>query len=712
MQGTIALLIVILPLASAIINGALCLVVNKKYASIISTSAIIISALFSLYIFYYTGLNQNIIHITLGKWFEIAKFKVNWAIYVDQLTAIMFLVVTCVSSVVHVYSLGYMAEDTGLPKFLSFLSLFTFFMLMLVSADNFLQLFFGWEGVGLCSYLLIGFWYKKEVANKAAIKAFIVNRIGDFAFILGIIAIIFYCRSANFTEVFLAAKELANAPVNLFGFLPSRLDIICLLLFIGCMGKSAQIGLHVWLPDAMEGPTPVSALIHAATMVTAGVFLVARCSYLFEYSPAILQFITIIGGITCLFAASIAIAQSDIKKIIAYSTCSQLGYMFLACGVSAYNTAIFHLVTHAFFKALLFLSAGSVIHAIHEQDIFKMGGLRDKMPVTYGNFLIGSLALIGIYPLSGFYSKDLILESVYSAGSFMFIFGIIAAILTAIYSMKIIILVFHGKTKLAHDVFEHAHEPPSIMNNPLTILVAGSFFCGMIGYYLLSIDKPGGYFHESIFSLHIYRLLINHPPLYIKMLPMVVGIIGIIIGICVYRLRIVTSWQSELGFMARISDVIPAKAGIQEIQKSHPEFISGYIKKMLKQFRHDKKSLDSRFRGNDIEGISKTMQQSRRGCNMTPLRLTQHILQNKYYFDEIYELVIVKPLTQISRLFYFSDQKIIDRFGPEGFSRVVNCFGFLASKTQTGYVFNYTLYIVLFVVSVITFFIGLSVISV
>ncbi|MFY9590307.1 NADH-quinone oxidoreductase subunit L [Rickettsia endosymbiont of Halotydeus destructor] len=635
MHETIAVLIVMLPLASAVINGMLCQVINKKYASIISSSAIIISALFSLYIFYYTGLNQNILHITLGKWFEIAKFKVNWAIYVDQLTSIMFLVVTCVSSVVHVYSLGYMREDKGLTKFLSFLSLFTFFMLMLVSADNFLQLFFGWEGVGLCSYLLIGFWYKKEAANKAAIKAFIVNRVGDFAFILGIIAIIFYCHSANFQDVFLAAKELANTSINLFGFLPSRLDIICLLLFIGCMGKSAQIGLHVWLPDAMEGPTPVSALIHAATMVTAGVFLVARCSYLFEYSPAILQFITIIGGTTCLFAATIAIAQSDIKKIIAYSTCSQLGYMFLACGVSAYNIAIFHLITHAFFKALLFLSAGSVIHAVHEQDIFKMGGLRDKMPVTYSNFLIGSLALIGIYPLAGFYSKDLILESVYSAGSFMFIFGIIAAVLTAIYSMKIIMLVFHGKTKLVHDVFEHAHESPKIMNSPLTILVAGSFFSGMIGYYLLSIDKPGGYFHESIFSLNSYRLLMNHPPLYIKLLPMIVGIIGIIIGICFYH-----------------------------------------------KIRLDKKA-----------------------------GFIENILKNKYYFDEIYELIIVKFLIQISRLFYFSDQKIIDRFGPEGFSKIVNCFGFLASKTQTGYVFNYTLYIVLFVVSVITFFIGLFVIS-
>ncbi len=711
MQGTIALLIVMLPLASAIINGALCLVINKKYGSIISSSAIIISALFSLYIFYYTGLNQNILHITLGKWFEVAEFKVNWAIYIDQLTAIMFLVVTCVSSVVHVYSLGYMAEDKGLPKFLSFLSLFTFFMLMLVSADNFLQLFFGWEGVGLCSYLLIGFWYKKDSANKAAIKAFIVNRVGDFAFILGIIAIIFSCRSANFTDVFLAAKGLANVKILLLGFEPSRLDIICLLLFIGCMGKSAQIGLHVWLPDAMEGPTPVSALIHAATMVTAGVFLVARCSYLFEYSPAILQFITIIGGITCLFAASIAIAQSDIKKIIAYSTCSQLGYMFLACGVSAYNSGIFHLVTHAFFKALLFLSAGSVIHAVHEQDIFKMGGLRDKMPVTYGNFLIGSLALIGIYPLAGFYSKDSILDSAYSAGSFMFVFGIIAAILTAIYSMKIIILVFHGTTKLPPPIFEHAHEPPSVMNNPLTILVAGSFFCGMIGYYLLSIDKPGGYFHESIFNLHIYKLLINHPPLYIKLLPMIVGIIGIVVGVCFYKLRTVTPWRGRLGFMARISDVIsasyviPAKAGIQEIQKSHPEFISGSIKKMSKQVQHDKKNLDSRLRGNDIEDISKTMQQSRRSYNMTPFRLIRQILQNKYYFDEIYDLVIVKPLAQISCLFYFSDQKIIDRFGPEGFAKIVNCFGFLASRTQTGYVFNYTLYIVLFVIIVITGFI-------
>lgn len=643
MYQNIAIMIVLLPLVSALINGLFASRIDKKLAQIVAISFLSLSALFAAIIFCHTGLNGHIIHIKLLPWIEVNQFKVNWSIYIDQLTSIMFIAVTWVSSVVHIYSLGYMSEDKGIVRFLSFLSLFTFFMLMLVSADNFLQLFFGWEGVGVCSYLLIGFWYSKESANKAAIKAFIVNRVGDFAFILGVITIIFYCSSANYKEVFLAAPELANIKILSF----SILDIICLLLFIGCMGKSAQIGLHVWLPDAMEGPTPVSALIHAATMVTAGVFLVARCCYLFEYSPLVLQFITIIGGITCLFAASIAVMQSDIKKIIAYSTCSQLGYMFMACGVSAYNSGIFHLITHAFFKALLFLSAGSVIHAVHEQDIFKMGELKNKMPITYGNFLIGSLALIGIYPLAGFYSKDSILEAVYSSGSFMFIFGMLAAVLTAIYSMKIIMLVFHGKTKLAKDVFDHAHEPPKVMNNPLVLLVAGSFFSGMIGYYLLSMDKPNGYFHDSLFNLQIYKLLISHPPLYIKLLPMAVGIIGIIIGI-------VTPWSSH-GVQ---KDWIPLQA---------------------------------------------------RGMGITPLRLISNILFNKYYFDELYNYLIVKPISCLACLFYFNDQKIIDRFGPNGFSRVVNCFSVLIGKTQTGYVFNYTLWIVLSMVTVISYFVWLGI---
>ncbi|MCC8419167.1 MAG: NADH-quinone oxidoreductase subunit L [Rickettsia endosymbiont of Glossina mortisans submortisans] len=647
MYQNLAIMIIMLPLASSVINGLFLKVIDKKLAQIIATGFLSLSALFSLVIFCDAGLDGNIIHIKLLPWIEVGNFKVNWSIYIDQLTSIMFIAVTWVSSVVHIYSLGYMAEDKGIIRFLSFLSLFTFFMLILVSADNFLQLFFGWEGVGVCSYLLIGFWYSKESANKAAIKAFITNRVSDFAFILGIITIIVYCGSANYKDVFSSAELLSNTKIFLQF---SILDVICLLLFIGCMGKSAQIGLHVWLPDAMEGPTPVSALIHAATMVTAGVFLVARCSYLFEYSPLVLQFITIIGGVTCLFAASIAIMQSDIKKIIAYSTCSQLGYMFMACGVSAYNSGIFHLVTHAFFKALLFLSAGSVIHAVHEQDIFKMGDLRNKMPVTYGNFLIGSLALIGIYPLAGFYSKDSILEAAYSSGSFMFIFGITAAILTAIYSMKIIMLVFYGKTKLEKDVFEHAHEPAKIMNNPLILLVAGSFFSGMIGYYLLSMDKPNGYFHESLFNLHIYKLLIRHPPLYIKLLPMAVGIMGIVIGICVFSL---SSRGLTTGSNKNIKkDWIP--------WSSH---------------------------------------------GMTPFGLIFNILRNKYYFDEIYNFLIVKPINCLASLFYLGDQKIIDRFGPNGFSRVVNCFSVLTGKTQTGYVFNYALYIVSFIVVVISVFV-------
>ncbi len=654
MYQNLAIMIIMLPLASSLINGLFVKIIDKKLAQIIATGLLSLSALFSLIIFCDAGLDGNIIHIKLLPWIEVGNFKVNWSIYIDQLTSIMFIAVIWVSSVVHIYSLGYMAEDKGIVRFLSFLSLFTFFMLMLVSADNFLQLFFGWEGVGVCSYLLIGFWYSKESANKAAIKAFITNRASDFAFILGVITIIVYCGSANYKDVFSSAELLSNTKIFLQF---SILDVICLLLFIGCMGKSAQIGLHVWLPDAMEGPTPVSALIHAATMVTAGVFLVARCSYLFEYSPLVLQFITIIGGVTCLFAASIAIMQSDIKKIIAYSTCSQLGYMFMACGVSAYNSGIFHLVTHAFFKALLFLSAGSVIHAVHEQDIFKMGDLRNKMPVTYGNFLIGSLALIGIYPLAGFYSKDSILEAAYSSGSFMFIFGIAAAILTAIYSMKIIMLVFHGKTKLEKDVFEHAHEPAKIMNNPLILLVAGSFFSGMIGYYLLSMDKPNGYFHESLFNLHIYKLLISHPPLYIKLLPMVVGVVGIVIGIYLYKSSTIMSYPSS-------SMSFPRK------RESSKNIKKGWMS----------------WLGHSMAFIS-------------------NILRNKYYFDEIYNFLIVKPINCLASLFYLGDQKIIDRFGPNGFSRVVNCFSVLTGKTQTGYVFNYALYIVSFIVVVISVFV-------
>jgi NADH-quinone oxidoreductase subunit L len=530
-------LIIFLPLISGIFNGVFCKKLSNNQASFTAIIPIILSAVCASYVFVAAGINKETIHIIITKWINIESVSVNWAIYVDQLTAIMFILVTFVSAIVHLYSLGYMKDDKNLPKFLSYLSLFTFFMLALVSADNFLQLFFGWEGVGLCSYLLIGYYYQKDSANNAAVKAFIVNRIGDFAFIIGIVITLIYASTVEFSGVFGQSQDLANTAITILGYEFKVLDIICLMLFIGCTGKSAQIGMHVWLPDAMESPTPVSALIHAATMVTAGVFLIARCSFMFEYSPNVLAIITVVGAITCLFAATIAIAQTDIKKIIAYSTCSQLGYMFFACGVSAYQAGIFHLVTHGFFKALLFLSAGSVIHSTCEQEIFKIGGIWQKMPITYANFWVGSLAIIGIFPLAGFYSKDLILESAYIAsgvGVFAFVLGILAALLTAIYSLKIIMVTFHGKTTLPEDIFSHVHESPKIMNTPLLVLVAGALFSGMLGYYILSIDSPLGYFSGSIFNLHTAPHD-HHVSLFIQLLPLMVGVTGSIIGIYCYR---------------------------------------------------------------------------------------------------------------------------------------------------------------------------------
>lgn len=628
-----AKLIIFLPLISGIINGLFCRKISQSLASRISSISMIGTAFCAACVFVHSGINKNVLHLVITNWINIDTLHINWSIYVDQLTAIMFVVVTFVSAVVHIYSLGYMADDDNLPKFLSFLSLFTFFMLALVSADNFLQLFFGWEGVGLCSYLLIGYYFHKESANDAAIKAFIVNRVGDFAFIIGIVIILMYTGSIEFQSVFLAAEELAVSKINIFGNDFVLLDVICLLLFIGCTGKSAQIGMHVWLPDAMEGPTPVSALIHAATMVTAGVFLLARCSFMFEYSPLVLQIITIVGAVTCLFAALVAIAQEDIKKIIAYSTCSQLGYMFFACGVSAYQAAIFHLATHGFFKALLFLSAGSVIHAVHEQDIFKMGGLRKKLPITYGNFWVGSLAIIGIFPLAGFYSKDLILESAYGSGSvgnFAFILGIMAAILTAIYSLKIIMLTFHGETKLSQDAWGHAHESPRLMNIPLLVLVAGTLFSGMVGFYTLNISNPFGFFHGSIFNM--YTSHEHHPPLVIEFLPLIVGITGMMFGVWAYR--------------GNLSDKIAARMGF-----------------------------------------------------------VYYILKNKFFFDEIYAKLIIKPTKCLSNLSGIFDSKVIDRFGPGSFGIVTRGFSWFICQVQTGYLYNYAFYIIFSLVVCITVFV-------
>src|SRR5512132_870884 len=451
--------VVFLPLLGALIAGALAFVhPQDKYAKQridalaqrITCGALLASMVFAVFVFWDAVVRGQTGTIELTTWIDSGAFGVSWALKLDTLTAVMMLVVTVVSAMVHVYSIGYMHHDPSIPRFMSCINLFTFFMLMLVTADNLVQLFFGWEGVGLSSYLLIGFWYDRPSANAAAIKAFVVNRVGDFGFALGIFAVWMLSGSVGFQDIFAKAPEMATMRINFLGMDLPALETACLLLFVGAMGKSAQLGLHTWLPDAMEGPTPVSALIHAATMVTAGIFIVARMSPLFEYSDAALTVVTVVGAATAIFAATVACVQNDIKRIIAYSTCSQLGYMFFACGVSAYTAGIFHLMTHAFFKALLFLGAGSVIHAMSgEQDIRNMGGLWRPIPVTYALMWIGSLALAGVWPFAGFYSKDSILEADWGAetavGTFAFWLGVFAAFLTAFYSWRLLILTFHGR---------------------------------------------------------------------------------------------------------------------------------------------------------------------------------------------------------------------------------------------------------------------------
>ncbi len=512
-------LIVFLPLLAAIISGFFGKIIGNKTSQILTSLFVSISALLSIYVFYDVINNDYSNNIIVAKWISSGLLDVNWSIKIDQLSAVMLVVVTLVSAIVHVYSIGYMSHDPNQPRFMSYLSLFTFAMLVLVTSDNFLQLFFGWEGVGLCSYFLIGFWFKKPTANAAAIKAFIVNRVGDFGFALGIFLIFYIFGTVNYEEVFNQVSLYKDKDLNFLGLDLNSINLICFLLFIGAMGKSAQIFLHTWLPDAMEGPTPVSALIHAATMVTAGVFLIVRCSPIYEYSPIILNFITIIGMTTAFFAASIALVQNDIKKIIAYSTCSQLGYMFFATGVGAYNVAMFHLFTHAFFKALLFLGAGSVIHSFHnEQDINKMGGVYKNLPYTYTLMIIGTLALTGFPFLSGFYSKDLIIEFAFlkgnTVGYYACVIGIFTAVLTSIYSWRLIFKTFHGEYNNKNQPIESMHESPMVMLAPLIILAIGSIFAGFIFKSLfMGYGSFTGFWKDSIFFLE--PLTTNHPPGYI-----------------------------------------------------------------------------------------------------------------------------------------------------------------------------------------------------
>jgi NADH-quinone oxidoreductase subunit L len=593
-------LIIFLPLLGSIISGLFGKYIGSRNSEIITSLFVSISAFLSFIIFYKV-LNQDYTNnLSIFTWINSGTLNVSWSIDIDALSSVMLVVVTLVSSLVHIYSIGYMSDDPHKQRFMSYLSLFTFSMLMLVTSDNFLQLFFGWEGVGLCSYFLIGFWFRKESANAAAIKAFVVNRVGDFGFALGIFLIFYLFGTVNYDEVFELVPSILNKDLSFLGINVNAINLICVLLFIGAMGKSAQIFLHTWLPDAMEGPTPVSALIHAATMVTAGVFLVVRCSPIFEYSPLALNLVTIIGMSTAFFAATIALVQDDIKKIIAYSTCSQLGYMFFAAGVGAYNVAMFHLFTHAFFKALLFLGSGSVIHSFkNEQNINAMGGVWKKLPYTWALMVIGTLALTGFPFLSGFYSKDAIIEFAYLSGSSTGYFaagiGIFTAFLTSIYSWRLLFKTFHGNYNNKSIAISSMHESPLIMTIPLIILAIGAIFSGILFKDLfIGVESSENFWKDSIFFLE--PLSNDHPPLwFIVFTPILV---------------------------------------ILSIPTAYYFFI-----------------INKKFTNEIVKG------------NL-PL---YDFLKNKWYFDEIYEYLFVRPSKKIGLYFWKKiDLRFIDRFGPDG----------------------------------------------
>jgi NADH-quinone oxidoreductase subunit L len=595
----------------------------SKYFSEISTSlCVCVAAILSILVFW-NGIYNNIYgNYIIFEWVTSGNFTANWSINVDPLSSVMLVVVTFVSALVHIYSIGYMSHDPHKPRFMSYLSLFTFSMLALVVSDNFLQLFFGWEGVGLCSYLLIGFWYKKETANNAAIKAFIVNRIGDFGLAIAIFLIFFFFGTINFDEAFQATSQFAEKKLVFLGFELNLITLICIFLFIGAMGKSAQFLLHTWLPDAMEGPTPVSALIHAATMVTAGVFLVVRCSPMFEYSQVALNLVSIVGMITAIFAASVALVQNDIKKIVAYSTCSQLGYMFFAAGIGAYHVAMFHLFTHAFFKALLFLGAGSVIHAFkEEQDIRNMGGIAKKLPYTYTFMLIGTLALTGFPFLSGFYSKDAIIEFAYlrntPLGNYAASIGIITAFLTSIYSWRLFFKAFHGPYKNKEVPINETHESPLIMLFPLALLGIGAIFSGYLFKNIFIGHDNNDFWQASIFFLNE----IKHEtiPLWFLLITPSLVLFSIPISFYLYVLN----------------------------------------PKVLEDFKSTNKPL-------------------------------YNFLLNKWYIDELYEKIFVIPSKKIGSFFWKKgDVGIIDRFGPDGISKLVKIISNKTGRLQTGFIYDY-----------------------
>lgn len=612
---------------------------GSRAAELITTGLLFVSAALSWVVLVDIGLlHHEVARIALFPWINSGDLQVAWSLRVDTLTAVMLVVVNTISSLVHLYSIGYMDEDPYRPRFFGYLSLFTFAMLMLVTADNLVQMFFGWEGVGLMSYLLIGFWYQKPSANAAAIKAFVVNRIGDFGFLLGIFSIFMLMGSIDFETIFAGAPGLAGKTINFFGWHADALTLTCLLLFMGAMGKSAQFLLHTWLPDAMEGPTPVSALIHAATMVTAGVFMVARLSPLFELAPNAQAVVMFFGATTAFFAATIGLVQNDIKRIVAYSTCSQLGYMFVAMGAGAYSIGIFHLFTHAFFKALLFLGSGSVIYAMHhEQDIRNMGGLKDRIPFTYIVMVIGTLALTGFPLTAGYFSKDAIIESAFVSHNpfalYGFLMTVIAAGLTSFYSWRLIFKTFHGEP---HDQehYEAAHEAPLWMLVPIGVLAAGSILAGFPFKELFAGHGVEEFFRESVkMHPHIIEEM-HHIPAWIGYLPTVMMAVGAYISYVFYIRR----------------PYLPV-----ELANQQP---------MLYQF-----------------------------------------LLNKWYFDELYDLIFVRPAKSIGRfLWKVGDGYIIDGLGPDGVSARVLDITRNVVKIQTGYLYHYAFAMLIGVAGLITWF--------
>lgn len=635
------LLLVLLPLIGSIIGGFGGRWIGRSGSSLITTTLVGFTALFSWIAFYEVGVLSSPVYIKLFPWIDVGLLTAYWGFLFDSLTVTMLIVITTVSFLVHVYSTSYMSEDPHLPRFMSYLSLFTFFMLMLVTGDNFVQMFLGWEGVGLCSYLLINFWFTRTQANKAAIKAMIMNRIGDFGLSLGMMAIFFIFKTIDFPSLFAVAPLMQNQEFIFCNMSVDALTTICILLFVGSVGKSAQLGLHTWLPDAMEGPTPVSALIHAATMVTAGVFLVVRCSPIFEYAPDALIVVTLVGAMTAFFAATTGMVQNDLKRVIAYSTCSQLGYMVFAAGLSSYSVSMFHLMNHAFFKALLFLSAGSIIHALSdEQDMRRMGGLVKILPFTYSMMVIGSLSLMGFPFLTGFYSKDVILEVSYARftldGTFAHWLGTLSAFFTSFYSFRLLYLTFFTKSNSYESSLNHAHDAPFVMAFPLIILAFGSIFVGYI-FKDMIIGLGTSFWGNSIFTLPQNLSMIESEfiPYPIKLLPVIVSFIGA---------SLAWALNSTYGMI------------LYEIKTSTI--------------------------GRDLYTF----------------------LNKRWYFDKVYNDFVGTPLLNFGYNVTYKtlDKGIIEIVGPYGIINTVRRLSQLFSSLQTGYIHHYAFFMIVGVILIIS----------